>query len=197
MFWFVLAHFVAFIVDLAIGTRRGDREKDLQLLVLRQQVRLLQRQRPRLPRLARGEKLTLAVLTAALARLTAGPRGQLDRYLLLFKPDTVLTWHRALVRRTWTYRRARRGGRPTIPVEVDALILRPRGRTRAGGIGASRGSWASSATPSAPPPCGRPSGGTACRPPRSDGRRRHGATSSGRTRTSCWPAISSPSRRSA
>jgi hypothetical protein len=27
--WFVLTHFVAFFVDVIIGTRRGDRDKDL------------------------------------------------------------------------------------------------------------------------------------------------------------------------
>ena len=123
MFWFVLAHLVAFLVDLVLGGRR-DREKDLQILVLRHQVRLLQRQRPRPPRLTRGEKLTLAVLTAALARLTSGPRSRLDRYLLLFKPDTILKWHRELVRRKWTCRPTNTGGRPTIPAEVEGLILR-------------------------------------------------------------------------
>ena len=123
VFWFVLTHFVAFVVDLAVGTRSGNRDKDLQILVLRHQLRLLQRQRPRPPRLTRGEKLTLAVLATALARLTAGPRGKLDEYLLLFKPDTLLKWHRELVRRKWTYRRTKRGGRPTIPAEVEALVL--------------------------------------------------------------------------
>jgi transposase InsO family protein len=68
--------------------------------------------------------LTLAVLTVALGRLTAGPRSQLDRYLLLFKPDTILRWHRELVRRKWTYRRKDLGGRPTIPAEIVGLILR-------------------------------------------------------------------------
>ena len=124
VFWFVLAHLVGFLVDLVFGARQRGRDKDLQIMVLRHQVRLLQRQRPRAPRLTRGEKLTLAVLAAALARLTTGPRHQLDQYLLLFKPNTILQWHRELVRRKWTYRRTSRGGRPTIPAEVDALILR-------------------------------------------------------------------------
>src|SRR5690349_1119353 len=87
-------------------------------------LRLAQRQRPRAPRLTRGEKLTLAVLAAALARLTAGTRSRLDQYLLLFKPDTILNWHRELVRRKWTYRRKHQGGRPAIPSEVEALIVR-------------------------------------------------------------------------
>src|SRR6476620_10522527 len=88
-------HFVAFLVDLVVGTRPSNRDKDLQILVLRHQVRLLQRQRPRPPRLTRGEKLTLAVLAAALARPTTGARHQLDQYLLLFKPDTVELMPRA------------------------------------------------------------------------------------------------------
>ena len=71
----------------------------MEILLLRHQLRLLQRQRPRSPRLSRWEKLTLAVLTAKVARLTAGPRTRLERVLLLFKPDTVLGWHRELVRR--------------------------------------------------------------------------------------------------
>jgi len=124
MGWFVLGHFVAFLVDLVVGTRPGNRDKDLQILVLRHQVRLLQRQRPRPPRLTRGEHLTLAVLAAALVRLTAGSRDQLSQYLLLFKPDTILKWHRELVRRKWTYRRTNPGGRPRIPGEVEALVLR-------------------------------------------------------------------------
>lgn len=74
MGWFVLGHFVAFLVDLVFGTRPGDHDKDLQILVLRHQVRLLRRQRPRPPRLTRGEKLTLAVLAAALVRLTCAGR---------------------------------------------------------------------------------------------------------------------------
>jgi len=50
VFWFMLTHFVAFFVDLVVGTRPGTRDKDLQIFVLRHQVRLLQRQRPRPPR---------------------------------------------------------------------------------------------------------------------------------------------------
>ena len=84
---------------------------------------MLQRQRPP-PRLTRAEKLTLAVLTSKLARLTAGPRSTLEQYVLLFKPDTLLTWHRELVRRTWTVRRHSLGGRPAIAVEVEQLVLR-------------------------------------------------------------------------
>ena len=123
MCWFVLAHLVTFLVDLLTPRWRPDGDKDLQILLLQHQVRLLQRQRPQ-PRLTRAEKLTLAVLTTRLAHVTAGPRSRLERYVLLFKPDTVLKWHRELVRRKWTVRRHQPGGRPAISHEVEELLLR-------------------------------------------------------------------------
>lgn len=43
--------------------------------------------------------------------------------MLLFKPDTILAWHRALIRRKWTGHRTNRGGRPRISTEVENLIL--------------------------------------------------------------------------
>ena len=44
--------------------------------------------------------------------------------MLLCKPDTVLQWHRELVRRKWTFRRRNPGGRPAIPIEIGERILR-------------------------------------------------------------------------
>ncbi len=124
MVWFLLLHLVMFLVDLVTVTRRTDRDKDLEILLLRHQLRLLQRERPRPPCLSRWEKLTLAVLTAKLARLSAGPRARLEHVLLLVKPATVLKWHRELVRRKWTTRRSHTAGRPATPPEVEALVLR-------------------------------------------------------------------------
>ncbi len=124
MVWFVLVHLVDFLVDLLTATRRSDRDKDLQILVLQHQLRLLQRERPQPRRLTRWEKLTLAALTAKLARAITGPRTAVDQVLLLFKPETVLKRHRELVRRKWTFRRPHAGGRPPLPAEVEALILR-------------------------------------------------------------------------
>ena len=123
MWWFILTHLATFLVDLVTVRRRTDRDKDLQILLLQHQVRLLQRQRPQ-PRLTRWEKLTLAVLTGRLAQCTAGPRSRLEHCVLLFKPDTVLKWHRELVRRKWTARRHDPGGRPALATEVEELLLR-------------------------------------------------------------------------
>ena len=66
MVWFVLVHLLGFLVDLLTACRT-ERDKDLQILVLQHQLRLLQRERPQPHRLTRWEKLTLAVLMAKLA----------------------------------------------------------------------------------------------------------------------------------
>src|SRR5215204_1570009 len=102
MAWVVLLHLMEFVVDLLGGARGMADEKDLQIALLRHQVRLLQRRVRRPPRLTRWERLTLAALAARLARRTKRPRTPLARVMLLVRPETVLGWHRALVRRKWT-----------------------------------------------------------------------------------------------
>ena len=134
MVWSVLAHVVSFVVDLLVAARpRTDRDKDVEILLLRHQVRLLQRRQARAPRLSRWEKLALAVLTAKAARLVNGPGRRLGEFVLLVRPETVLRWHRELVRRKRTFARRRPGGRPPIPAEHEALIVRLAGENPAWG----------------------------------------------------------------
>jgi len=124
MLWAILTHLAGFVVDLAVGARRTEDAKDLEIALLRHQVRLLLRRSSRPPRLSRWEKLTIAVLVAKLGHAAAGSRGLLARAVLLVRPETVLRWHRELVRRKWTYRRRAVGGRPPLPAAVEAVLLR-------------------------------------------------------------------------
>jgi transposase InsO family protein len=50
------------------------------------------------------------------------PRGQWSSFVV--RPETLLRWHRELVRRKWTYKRRGHPGRPPIDPEVGALIVR-------------------------------------------------------------------------
>lgn len=90
-------------------------EKDIELLVLRHQVKVLQRhvKHPRLHRLDR-------VLLAAASR--AMPRSQWSSFLV--RPETLPRWHRELVRKKWTYKKTGHPGRPPIEPEVRDLIVR-------------------------------------------------------------------------
>jgi putative transposase len=94
---------------------RSDRAKDAEILILRHQVAVLQRE-VKTPRLSWADRAVLA----ALARLLPG--SQLRQLRLIISPRTLLRWHAALVRRHWAY--PRRGpGRPRTRATVRALIL--------------------------------------------------------------------------
>ena len=95
------------------------------MLLLRHQLPILQRTQTRPARLTRWERIVLAVLAARLARLCGGAGSRWSDCLLLFRPDTLLRWHRDLVRRKWTSTRRPRRGRPRIDPDLEALVLRP------------------------------------------------------------------------
>jgi putative transposase len=122
VFSFVYRAFVSLLKLLISGRRRVD-VKDIELLVLRHQLEVLRRQGQR-PTLRPSDR----ALLAAMGRLL--PPGR--RHGLLVTPETVLRWHRELVRRRWTYSHAR-PGRPSIDVTTRELVLRlPRENSRWG-----------------------------------------------------------------
>jgi putative transposase len=94
---------------------RSDRAKDAEILVLRHQVAVLQRQ-VKAPRLSWADRAVLA----ALARLL--PTGHLRRMRLIISPRAVLRWHADLVRRRWAYPH-RSPGRPRTAQAIRALVL--------------------------------------------------------------------------
>jgi putative transposase len=56
--------------------------------------------------------------------LTDSAGRHLHQVMLIFKPNTVLRWHRELVRRKWTFKRKGKPGRPALSSELIALIVR-------------------------------------------------------------------------
>ena len=93
---------------------RSDTIKEIEILVLRHQLAVLQRRTPR-PRMSWTDRAVIAVLTRLLPR----PR----RLGLLVTPATILRWHRQLITRRWTTQPVR-PGRPAIPAGLRALIVR-------------------------------------------------------------------------
>jgi putative transposase len=93
---------------------RSDRAKDAEILILRHQVAVLQRQ-VKTSRLSWADRAVLA----ALARLLPG--SQLCQLRLIISPRTLLRWH-ADLRRHWTHPR-RTPGRPRTAPAVRALVL--------------------------------------------------------------------------
>src|SRR3712207_864156 len=124
MLFFLLAHVFSLLLDLIRLGHRAEHDKDVEIVLLRQQLRILQRKQPHAPRISRWEKLTLVVLVGKLTGLQTSARTRLSQVVLLFKPDTLLKWHRELVRRKWTFKQQAALGRPPTRPELEALLLR-------------------------------------------------------------------------
>lgn len=89
-----------------------DNEKALEILILRGQLDILERKQEWRIKPNRAEKLFLAVLTARLKKATNRPASQLRDVIRICQPETVLRWHRELVRRKWMFQRIAIGGSP-------------------------------------------------------------------------------------
>ncbi len=92
---------------------RANSSKDIELLVLRHEIAVLRRTKPR-PRLDWADR---AVFAALIRRLPAVLRGH-----RLVTPATVVRWHRRLVTKKWTY--PSRSGRPPLNDMITELIER-------------------------------------------------------------------------
>jgi hypothetical protein len=94
---------------------RSDNDKNTEILVLRHQIAVLQRQ-VRSPGLTWADRAVLAALTR---RLSAARRRQLS---LIVTPRTLLRWHADLAKRRWTYPR-RAPGRPRTGPAIRRLAV--------------------------------------------------------------------------
>jgi putative transposase len=107
---------VRLLVDLALLRCHSHTARDLELLVLRHEVRVLRRRAKRIA-WRPGDRLVLTALSRGL------PRASWHAFPV--RPETLLRWHRDLVRRQWAlFGRRRRPGRPPLPAASRDLVLR-------------------------------------------------------------------------
>jgi putative transposase len=101
------------LLELLVLRLRSERAKEIEILVLRHQLQLLERQVAR-PQLRPADRALLAAFSRVL------PRRAWSSFSVT--PATLLRWHRELVARRWTY--PHRLGRPATSPEVRELVLR-------------------------------------------------------------------------
>jgi putative transposase len=94
--------------------------EDAEILMLRHQLAVALRERPRAPaRLTWPDRAWLALLAGTL------PIDRLAGMRLIVTPATILRWHRGIVRRRWACRSRRgRSGRPPVRRDVRSVVLR-------------------------------------------------------------------------
>src|SRR5215213_9754061 len=102
------------LLDLVVLRCGGNAARDVELLALRHEVRVLRRTTTR-PVRQPGDRLLLAAFGRCLPRMSW--------HVLPVRPETLLRWHRELVRRKWAAFGRRRGpGRPPLPTDIRDLI---------------------------------------------------------------------------
>ncbi len=107
---------VRLVLEALIVQGRANAELRAEVLALRHQLRVMERQAGR-PRWQPCDRLLLAAISRVLTR----PAWR----SLLPSPETLLRWHRELVRQKWAaYRRRPRRHRPIPSSEFHQLILR-------------------------------------------------------------------------
>jgi hypothetical protein len=87
---------------------------EAEMLVLRQQINVLRRTRPKRPRFISIDRLLLG----GVCRLFP----EVYDTLAIVRPATVIRWHRAGFRLYWGWKSRRRCGRPTVPLEMRRLL---------------------------------------------------------------------------
>jgi transposase len=99
-------------------SRREEARKAAEILILRHQLAVLQRRQPRRPTLNWTDRALIAALLGVI------PKARCHGLRLLVTPDTIVRWHRDIVRRRWAVRSThRRTGRPATRRNITALVL--------------------------------------------------------------------------
>src|SRR6058998_3354603 len=100
-------------------SQREETWKTAEILILRHHLAVLQRRQPRRPDLNWADRALIATLLGVI------PKARRHGLRLLVTPDTIVRWHRGVVRRRWAARSIRgRTGRPATRRNVRALVLR-------------------------------------------------------------------------
>jgi putative transposase len=116
-------------------SQREESWKTAEILILRHQLAVLQRRQPRRPDLNWADRALIATLLGVI------PKARRHGLRLLVTPDTIVRWHRDIVRRRWAARSMRgKAGRPATRRNIRALVLRLAPRTPAGDTAGSTAS---------------------------------------------------------
>jgi len=144
-------------------SRREEMWKTAEILILRHQLSVLQHRQPRRPNLDWADRALLAALLGVI------PKARCQGLRLLNTPDTIVRWHRDIVRRRWAaWSACGRTGRPATRRNIRALVRRLARENPDWGIAGSMASSPARGLRSPHRPSGRSSGPAASIP--ADGR---------------------------
>jgi hypothetical protein len=102
------------IFSIVVDLIRPRAALEAEILVLRQQIIVLRRSRPRRLSFLTVDKVVLGWVYHLFPKACDA--------LAIVRPDTVVRWHRAGFRLFWRWKSRRRLGRPAVPAEIRQII---------------------------------------------------------------------------
>jgi hypothetical protein len=112
-----MTHLLRFVAAALVRwLRRSPAEREAEIVYLRQQLIVLKRAALARPRLKTTDRLIFVCLYRLFPSL-------LDASIV-FKPDTLLRWHRIGFRLFWRWKSRRRAGRPALSADLRSLVRR-------------------------------------------------------------------------
>jgi hypothetical protein len=111
-----MTYLLRFVAALVRWLRRSPAEREAEIVYLRQQLVILKRSAPARPRLKATDRLIFVCLYRLFPSL-------LDASII-FKPETLLRWHRIGFRLFWRWKSRRRAGRPALAADIRILVRR-------------------------------------------------------------------------
>ena len=109
-----MTRLLSFIAALVRWLRRSSAEREAEIAYLRQQLVILKRTAPARPRLKTTDRLIFVCLYCLFPSLLDAP--------IIFKPETLLRWHRTGFRLFWRWKSRRPAGRPALSADIRSLI---------------------------------------------------------------------------
>src|SRR5229473_414818 len=111
-----MAQILKFVAVLLTWLRSTEARREAEILYLRQQLIVLKRSSPARPRLKGIDRLIFVFLYRLFPSLLHSS--------IIFKPETLLRWHRIGFRLFWRRKSRRPAGRPAVSADIRNLIRR-------------------------------------------------------------------------
>src|SRR5712671_4857579 len=106
--------FLKLLGGLLAGVFRSHAAREAEMAFLRQQLVVLQRSAPARLRLRTADRLIFVWLYRLFPSLLEAA--------VIFKPETLVRWHRGGFRLFWHWKSRRRAGRPAVPMGIRSLV---------------------------------------------------------------------------
>src|SRR6266853_4497664 len=105
-----------FFAALLAWLRSSQARREAEILYLRRQLIVLKRSAPARPRLKATDRLIFVCLYRLFPSLLQSS--------IIFKPETLLRWHRIGFRLFWRWKSRQRAGRPSVSADIRSLVRR-------------------------------------------------------------------------